>query len=106
MASMKSTSSKLLLLPDVYDIAKKVGEEFQRIVGSSFETVIILQLTRQLTRGNCTSKVRAIIIADCMRIHINQCKLGTYKPVKRQYAHTIQCSRTHFHNNPYAFILL
>lgn len=33
MASMKSTSSKLLLLPDVYDIAKKVGEEFQRIIG-------------------------------------------------------------------------
>jgi len=95
-------SSKLFLLPDVYDITKKVGEEFQHIIGSSFETVIILQLTR----GNCTSKVRAIISADCMRIHINQCKLGTYKPVKRQYAHTIQCSRMHFHNNLYAFILL
>jgi len=32
MASMKSMSSKLLLLPDVYNIAKKVGEEFQRSV--------------------------------------------------------------------------
>ena len=31
MASMRSC--KLLLLPDVYDIAKKVGEEFQRIMG-------------------------------------------------------------------------